>query len=227
MSAYWAPWWVQPQHTQAGRLLHCLHCAYCYLLNVLWETDPWFTARKSQVAHYLPGELEEQRSSWYAQDWKTYLLMLLADVLSLWKKLGQFELRLPYLGHMYVGPRNRTHCPNADEHATQRMCIACATQTSWKNAHKETQIFKLWLSWLCVVYEQIRCRLFLNLDFILIILRHIFKCFSASISQQTNLLCRLQAMTKALELYWFPRNKYATYIWPHLWHLSVRKHECR
>lgn len=89
---------------------------------------------------------------------------------------------------------------------TQRMCIVCVTQTSWKKAHKETQIFKLWLSWLCVVYERIGCRLFLNLDLTSIIPRHIFKCFSASISQPTNLLCRLQTMTKALELYWFPWN---------------------
>lgn len=122
---------------------------------------------------------------------KNWSVLLLADVLSLWKKVGQFELRLPYLGHMYVGPRNRTHCPNADEHVIQRTCIVCVTQTSWKKAHKETQIFKLWLSWLCVVYERIGCRLFLNLDLTSIIPRHIFKCFSASISQQTNLLCRL------------------------------------
>lgn len=52
---------VQCEHIKAGRLLHGLPCAIYNLLNVFWETS-FITAQKSQVADYLPGEEEEQRS---------------------------------------------------------------------------------------------------------------------------------------------------------------------
>lgn len=80
---------------------------------------------------------------------KNWSVLLLADVLSLWKKVGQFELRLPYLGHMYVGPRNRTHCPNAD---TKNVHCMCNTNFLKEGTQGNTNLQTLTLLTLCCIW---------------------------------------------------------------------------
>lgn len=103
---------VQPEHIQAGRLLYCLPCATCNLLNVFWEIDSslqhknlrWQTiclGRKKSKGAYGMDRTYGMETDWApiaVASWCTALM----------EQMAHFKLRLPYLGHRYARPECRT-----------------------------------------------------------------------------------------------------------------------
>ena len=138
---------------------------------------------------------------------------------ALMEKMAHFELRLPYLGHRCTGPERKTQCASAGKDAICGTCFASAPETSGRKVCKETQIFRPWLAQLCIAYELIciwadQMQTVFQFRFYI----HVYQdlpsnASQAWVSQLTNLLCSLQAMTSFL-----------SYLLAHFWVVLLREH---